>query len=64
MRFCGYHQNDEMAGWLAQWLPAAKPHGQSSIPKDHMVKGENQFLKLSSDLYSHTETHLYTHTAI
>lgn len=51
----------EMVGKMPQWLPAAKPNGRSSIPKDHMVGGENQLLKLSSDLYSHTVTHACSH---
>lgn len=46
---------------MTQWIPAAKPNSLSSIPKAHMVEGENQLLKLSSDVYLHTVTHTHTH---
>lgn len=41
---------------MAQWLkaPATKPHDPSSVPRTHMVEGDTDSCKLSTDyVYVH-----------
>ena len=63
------------AGKMAQWMRVltTKPGNLSSIPRTHMVEGENRLLQVvlwSSHTYrskltiTHTHTHTHTHTQI